>query len=435
MARRSARQSENLALRGRAKRPLSPEAQTQSRKARQTANPGRRSKGAAKSTLQTSGYFEPLPGEAADSASGRSRDGGNTSASASDYDDGDKNPSESDIEELDDSDESTAKPKAKGKKGRRSGTSIKDSGSTKGKELWRPGVKTGLKPGTQLVIKKPKAREAGNTPYRNDTVHPNTLLFLRDLAKNNDREWLKMHDPDYRQALKDFHSFVEALTPKIIEGDETIPELPVKDVVFRIYRDIRFSTDPTPYKTCFSAAWSRTGRKGPYACYYVHIEPQKSFVGGGLWMPDADRLAALRRDIDRKPRKIMRVLTADRMRRAYLDGVGPDEKDVVRAFVGKPTNAETALKTKPKGYDADHENIELLRLRSFTLGSRLGDEELTGPGALDRIMELVVALEPFVTYLNSVVMPDDPDGSSSSSNGSDDGDDEGESAEEDDGEE
>lgn len=65
------------------------------------------------------------------------------------------------------------------------------STSSKGQELWRPGVKTGLGPGKQVLIKIPKAREAGKTPYRDDTIHPNTLLFLRDLADNNDREWLK----------------------------------------------------------------------------------------------------------------------------------------------------------------------------------------------------------------------------------------------------
>jgi hypothetical protein len=108
------------------------------------------------------------------------------------------------------------------------------------KELWRPGAK--LAPGTQLVIKKPKARDAGDTPYLDHTIHPNTMLFLKDLAANNDRQWLKLHDPDFRVSFQDFITFAEKVSDKIIEADETIPELPVKDVVgvddLAIVRDI-----------------------------------------------------------------------------------------------------------------------------------------------------------------------------------------------------
>jgi len=145
-------------------------------------------------------------------------------------------------------------------------------------ELWKPGAK--LAPGTQVIIKKPKARDAGDTPYADETIHPNTMMFLQDLAANNDRQWLKLHDPDFRVAFQDFTTFAQQVAEKIIEADDTIPELPVKDVIYRIYRDIRFSKDATPYKTYFSAAWSRTGRKGPYAHYYVQIQPNGgSFVG------------------------------------------------------------------------------------------------------------------------------------------------------------
>ncbi|KZF20935.1 hypothetical protein L228DRAFT_249779 [Xylona heveae TC161] len=284
--------------------------------------------------------------------------------------------------------------------------------SKKGEELWRPGIKTGLGPGKEVFVELPKAREAGSIPYMKTTIHPNTLLFLGDLRNNNDREWLKVHDADYRTSQNDFNSFIEHLTEKIIEKDETIPELPVKDIIFRIYRDIRFSKDPTPYKIYFSAAWSRTGRKGPYAAYYLQIQPGQTFVGGGLWMPEARSLEFLRRDVDRKPHKLKQVLLEARLRKEFLGGVGKDEKKAVKAFAAH--NSDTALKTKPKGYALENENIELLRLRSYTVGKRLRDEEIVGPDALDRIAELIGILTPFITYLNSVVMPDD-DGSEDSS--------------------
>ncbi|KAL8654633.1 MAG: hypothetical protein Q9210_001390 [Variospora velana] len=101
----------------------------------------------------------------------------------------------------------------------------------KGKELWRPGVKTDLAPGEQLFIKLPKARGDGGIKYEDGVIHPNTLLFLGDLKENNDREWLKMHDADYRQSKKDWDSFIEKMTERMTEIDETIPELPAKDLV------------------------------------------------------------------------------------------------------------------------------------------------------------------------------------------------------------
>lgn len=193
--------------------------------------------------------------------------------------------------------------------------------------------------------------------------------------------------------------------------DETVPELPPKDLVFRIYRDIRFSNDPTPYKPHFSAAWSRTGRKGPYACYYVQIQPgDKSFVGSGLWHPEAAPLSLLRRSIDRRPHLLKAVLTENRLRKDILNVNANDEKKVVKAFAA--SNAENALKTKPKGYEADNPNIELLKLKNFTIGKKLKDEEIANPKGIETVSQLIATMAPFVTFLNNVVMPDD-DASSS----------------------
>lgn len=100
----------------------------------------------------------------------------------------------------------------------------------------------------------------------------------------------------------------------------------------------------------FSAAWSRTGRKGPYACYYVHMEPGKCFVGGGLWHPDGGALHKLRASIDERPRRWRRVLADGAFQRTFLPAArDADEESAVKAFAG--ANAENALKTKPKVSD------------------------------------------------------------------------------------
>ncbi|KAI2073996.1 hypothetical protein LOZ39_003820 [Ophidiomyces ophidiicola] len=336
----------------------------------------------------------------------------------------------------------------------RKGKELEGTPISKGKELWREGVRTGLGPGKEVFIELPQARDAGDIPYEDHTIHPNTLLFLEDLKANNNREWLKRHDSDYRTSKKDWDTFVEQLSEKIIEKDSTIPELPVKDLVFRIYRDVRFTNDPTPYKvrddlnwfqiavvrTAFLAVLSddvshTSQQRGPVLAakalmrlimstwnresvssttqieFNVSISPSNNIVspGSGLWMPDGGRLARLRRDIDSQSERIKLVLSHPDVRKSIFDGIPNDEKKVVKSFVSQ--NQENALKTKPKGYDSDNPNIELLRLRSFTINKKLRDREVLGGAALDGIAAVIETMVPFtligqVTYLNSVVMPD-----------------------------
>ncbi|KAE8557324.1 hypothetical protein EYB25_002031 [Talaromyces marneffei] len=365
-----------------------------------------------KSTAKKSKYFE---GSGTDeSTSDVDGDSGSAYEEEAAHEDQDSVNEEEGFEE--ESEEEKPKKRGRGRPSTSAKTKQQNSGdgaedlpalkSSKGKELWREGVKTGLGPGKEVFIKKPKARDLGGIDYKDDAIHPNTMLFLKDLKENNERQWLKAHDADYRASKKDWDTFVETLTEKIIEKDETIPELPAKDLVFRIHRDVRFSNDPTPYKTHFSAAWSRTGRKGPYAAYYVHLQPGHCFIGAGLWMPEASKLALLRRDVDRNPARLKSVLRNADLRREFFNGIPDDERKAVKAFVSH--NQESALKTKPKGYEPDNPNIDLLRLRSYTVGKPLSDEILLSPDAQERIESLIEVLVPFVTYLNSVVMPDDP---------------------------
>ncbi|KAJ5731604.1 uncharacterized protein N7483_006112 [Penicillium malachiteum] len=371
----------------------------------------------AKSTSKKSKYFKPESSAEPEESPSESETGGD-SDSGSAYEEkesgSESSPTpESEVEEEaesesaleSDGEEESSKPKTKSKQTQRRGRA--DSGSTgapKAKELWRVGVRTGLEPGEEVIFTKPKARGTGGIPYEDETLHPNTKLFLQDLAENNDRQWLKAHDADFRAAKKDFETFVETLSGKITEVDETIPELPMKDLIFRIHRDVRFSKNPLPYKIHFSAAWSRTGKKGPYAAYYVHFQPGSSFVGCGLWNPEADALASLREDIDQNVDQWKEVLRAPDMRREFLGGVGDDDVAAVKAFAHH--NKESALKTKPKGWESTHHSIELLRLRSFTIGRPITDDDFMAADVQERIVSLIGVMEPFVTYINSVVMPD-----------------------------
>lgn len=267
----------------------------------------------------------------------------------------------------------------------------------------------------------PTLRPEGTTPYRPHTLHPNTLLFLSDLKANNKRSWLKLHDKEYRRALADWESYVTCLTEKITSLDPTVPELPFKDVNFRIYRDVRFSNDPTPYKPHFSAAFSRTGRKGPYACYYVHVEPDgNSFVGGGLWHPDGAALGRLRASVDERPDRWRRALTEPAFRRIFLlqgekkgRGKGKknreeEEQDAMAAYA--EMNRGNALKTRPKGFHPEHRDMRLLKLRNHTVWKKVDDGVWTREGGLEgEVMDVVGGMVGFVTHLNRIVMPDPGD--------------------------
>ncbi|KAI5370454.1 hypothetical protein Slin14017_G013330 [Septoria linicola] len=364
-----------------------------------------------KSTPVKSEYFatQKTEAEGADELEDHPESSPSLAGTTSEFDEATEAVSEeSDASQSDFDDEEVVGTSAKAKVS--GGARAKPSKSKEGAQ-WKPGVKTGLGPGTQVIIKKPKARPAGKTPYADDTIHPNTLLFLSELKENNRREWLKLNDPNFRQAEKDWHTFVENMTESLATIDDTIPELPVKDVVFRIYRDIRFSKDPTPSrKAWFSVAWSRAGRKGPFAHYYIQCAPNNSFVGGGLWHPDAAPTAAMRRAIDRHPRRLKDVLLDPRIRKEFLKGAAATDKAIAKAFV--QSNSGNALKTKPKGYDAGHADIDLLRLRNYTIGRQLTDDEVVGETGKQRIIELLTALQPFITYLNGVVMPDEQEESS-----------------------
>ncbi|KJK81900.1 hypothetical protein H634G_03163 [Metarhizium anisopliae BRIP 53293] len=221
------------------------------------------------------------------------------------------------------------------------------------------------------IIPLEKMRDTGGVEYEDHKIHRNTLLFLKDLKANNKRSWLKSHDDEYRRALKDWQSFVEAATLTIIEVDETIPELPVKDVIFRIYRDVRFSKVKTPYKTFNEPLLKKV--------FFPNVKANAS--------PEA----------------------------------------VIKVFVQK--NQENALKKRPMGYEVTHRDIELLKLRNYTIGVKIDADMLAKDTAQQKIQEIMRGLFGFVSFLNSIIMPDPAiDGDDSSD---DEDEEEGEEGEED----
>ncbi|KAK0346192.1 hypothetical protein LTS16_014386 [Friedmanniomyces endolithicus] len=113
----------------------------------------------------------------------------------------------------------------------------------------------------------------------------------------------------------------------------------------------------------------------------------------------------MRNSIDHHAERLKNILMDVGVRKSFLSDAPKQESKAVKAFV--VSNAGNALKTKPKGYSADHKDIELLRLRNYTIGSKLTGQDVTGAGGMDRVVGLMTCMKPFITYLNSVVMPDE----------------------------
>ncbi len=213
-------------------------------------------------------------------------------------------------------------------------------------------------------------------------LKPATLQFLRELAAHNDKPWFDAHRDEYQAAKADVEQFVQQLLEALRPLEPALAGQQGKDAVYRIFRDVRFSKDKTPYKTHFGAYFSKGGRKWEGAGYYVHIEPGAAFAGGGLWMPGPALLKAVRQEID---------YSFDEFR----DILG--NKTFSKFFKG--IDGET-LQKAPQGYEPDNPAIEYLRKKSFTVGTRLDDAMLTSKNAIKELVQIYTAMHPFVLFMN-----------------------------------
>ena len=214
-------------------------------------------------------------------------------------------------------------------------------------------------------------------------LQPDTVRFIERLSENNNKPWFDAHRDEYVAAKADFERFVELLMGQLVEIEPALSEQKAKDSIFRIFRDVRFSKDKTPYKGHFGVYLSRGGRKYSGAGYYLHIEPGgKSFIGGGLWMPEPSLLKAVRQEIDYNFEEFENIINEKNFRKLFSNIEGE------------------RLKTLPQGYGAENRAIEYLKMKSFTAGQNLEDKELTSRGFRKKAVDVFTIMKPFVDFLN-----------------------------------
>lgn len=209
-----------------------------------------------------------------------------------------------------------------------------------------------------------------------------SLSFIKSLAKNNNKAWFDKHRDEYQVCKEDFEEFVTALIGHMAKSEPEFAELKAKDAIFRIFRDVRFSKDKTPYKAHLSAALSKGGRKFAGAGYYIHIDPGKSMAGGGLWMPEAPLLKAVRQEIDYNFKEFKQIIGKPAFRKMFGDIEGD------------------RLKTLPRDYNADNPAAEYLKMKSFVASHKFGDEDLTSKNLVKKVGDVFTTMKPFIDFMN-----------------------------------
>lgn len=223
-------------------------------------------------------------------------------------------------------------------------------------------------------------------------IQPATLRFLKALTKNNHKDWFDQHRNEYETAKQNFRELVELLIREHGKKDSSIASLSSKDCMFRINRDVRFSKNKAPYKTNLGASIQAGGKKSLLAGYYFHLEPGgKSFVGGGLYMPEANQLQKVRQEIDYNWAEFTRILQA----KPFIKTYGSLEK-----WEGM------ALIREPKGYEKDNPAIEILKLKSWVATAPLTDQQITQPDLPKTILQSFSVLQPLLVFLNRSLADD-----------------------------
>lgn len=217
-------------------------------------------------------------------------------------------------------------------------------------------------------------------------VQAATITFLKQLAKNNNKTWFDAHRKEYETAKTDFEDVIDSLLQKMATSiDPAFADQKAKDCIFRIYRDVRFSKDKTPYKAHFSAAFSRNGKKDMAAGYYLHLEPGNVFAGGGIWMPENEHLKKIRQEIDYNFEDFKKIINNAAFKKMFNKLEGEQ------------------LKKAPVGYAEDNPALDYLKMKSYIVSHKLDDAQLSDKGFIAQCNKVFSTMKPLVDFINNAL--------------------------------
>ncbi len=211
------------------------------------------------------------------------------------------------------------------------------------------------------------------------------LSFLSNLSNHNNKTWFDQHRQDYEAARDAFESFINALIDEF-RGLDDLQDLSAKDCISRIYRDIRFSKDKSPYKTNMWATIAPGGKKTMQMGYHVSIQPQgRSILAGGMWEPTPEQLANFRQAINHNAAEFKKI-TSEKALLDYFGGIEGEK-----------------LKTAPQGYDRSHPEIELLQYKQVVVAHSFTDQQVLANDFFSQVVKGCHAMRPFLNYLDGIL--------------------------------
>ena len=222
---------------------------------------------------------------------------------------------------------------------------------------------------------------------KNQILIPKSSLdFLLKLKENNNKPWFEANKSNYLKELNHIETFADALLQELSKTD-VLETASGKKSVYRIYRDIRFSKDKTPFKTFWGGSFTRAtaARRGGY---YFHLEQGNSFFAGGFWGPNAADLKRIRSEFDHDAESFKKILNS----KSFTSTFG--------------TLQGEQLKTAPKGFDINHKAIDLLRYKQFLIMKRFTDDEVLSPLFLEQALDTCKNMRPFFDYMSEVLTTD-----------------------------
>jgi len=215
------------------------------------------------------------------------------------------------------------------------------------------------------------------------TIAPSTFEFIKKLTKNNNREWFTENKTLFTEAQQNVITFLEDLITEMSAFDDELGKIDAKKSLFRIYRDTRFSKDKIPYKTNFGASLGM-GKGSQKGGYYLHIEPGKSFLAGGIYMPEPAVLKELRKEISLYGNDFIKIL---------------EQKDFKKHF--PELDQADKLKKIPQGFEKEDPMGEYLKLKNFIVVYNVKDDEVLDKNAVQNFSTIFKLMKPLNDFLNA----------------------------------
>ena len=214
-------------------------------------------------------------------------------------------------------------------------------------------------------------------------VLSSSVSFFKKLKKNNNRDWFAENKPKFKELELEIKAFGEELKDRLNEFDNVD-----RFKLFRIYRDIRFSKDKTPFKTHFGLYWNRL-KPRLRGGYYLHISPNNNFLACGFWDPNPKDLYRIRKEFLHDANEFRKILKSKEIQSVWGELEGSE------------------LKTAPRNFDKNHTDIDLIRKKQFIFKINYSDKEVLEKRFIDKVELSLKAIRPFLNYMTDILITDE----------------------------